>query len=341
MKKKLLAIFLCVALVASLAVGLAACNKDKNTTAKASNAETLGTAIAMVANTAAGTGASAAEGEQKEGINISISDDASLAVNGALTAVKPALEAALKNTVESVECFVNENGVKVETLAKDNAEFVKDSDYTLKVSVSYTNDKEEAVTDVYYIAIDTNGADIEGTANFDFSISVFVNDAEGNQVQVGTAITGSATYSNDISGLKFGFKASIAGLTEANVSAYATKEGTIGIDVSAGAGALGVGVNASVNVELGKLADNKYGANVTVNAEVAMSELGTVKATVNVSVIAEKTETSHDFAINGTVEVKYIPTVGDDNYVVKANVTGNASTTLTINWSYPSAATRR
>ena len=45
MKKKILAILLVVSMVAALAVGLTACNKDKKTApAKANNAETLGTA---------------------------------------------------------------------------------------------------------------------------------------------------------------------------------------------------------------------------------------------------------------------------------------------------------
>ena len=60
MKKKILAILLVVSMVAALAVGLTACNKDKKTApAKANNAETLGTAIAVAMNSSAAGSASA------------------------------------------------------------------------------------------------------------------------------------------------------------------------------------------------------------------------------------------------------------------------------------------
>lgn len=333
MKKKILAILLCVALVASLAVGLAACNKKNEAPAKASNAQTLGTAIAMAANGAAGGGASAAEetgANAEAGINVTVSASGlgsivDTAINTAVNTSIPALEAALQGAVNSVENFVNENGVKVEELAKDNAEFVAESDYTLKVSVTYKDAEEVEHTDVYYLAVDTNGADIEGTKSFDFSIKVLVPVENADDKEL-LSVSGSATYSNDIEGLKFGFSANIAGLADAGISAYATKAGTIGIDVNAGANAFGLaGANAKITVELGKLADDKYGADITVSAEVMLATIGTVKANVNVSVIAQKVEETHNFAINGIVEVKLVPAVGDNDYVIKANVTGDAT----------------
>ena len=64
MKKKILAILLVVSMVAALAVGLTACNKDKKTApAKANNAETLGTAIAVAMNSSA-AGTASAEGDE-------------------------------------------------------------------------------------------------------------------------------------------------------------------------------------------------------------------------------------------------------------------------------------
>lgn len=327
MKKKIFAVLLCVALIACLSVGLAACNKDKSEPAKASNAETLGTTVAMIANSAAGASASAAEesATAEAGVNLSFGTDAaSIAASAAFSGVSTYINSCLQYTVNSVETFVNENGVKVETLAKDNAEFVADSDYTIKVSVTYTDEKENAVTDVYLVTVDTNGADIEGKTSFDFTVKVISPAKEEGKEDVELlSVSGTATYSEDVDGLKFGFGADL-GVIDANVSAYATKEGTIAVVLNAKAGALGAGVSASVNVELGKLADNKYGADVTVVAAASVLN-NNVTATVNVSVIAEKAETTHDFAVNGKVAVKIEPSVGSNNYVVSATISGNAT----------------
>ena len=126
MKKKILAILLVVSMVAALAVGLTACNKDKKTApAKADNAETLGTAIAVAMNSSA-AGTASAEGEGDENVDPSftingiseipgIGDLANLATNE--------IAEELNEYVNNAKAYIRNHDVKVDVSASDKEGF--------------------------------------------------------------------------------------------------------------------------------------------------------------------------------------------------------------------------
>lgn len=337
MKKKILAILLVVSMVAALAVGLTACNKDKD---KANNAETLGTAIAVAMNSSA-AGTASAEGDE----NV----DPSFTINGigaipGISAATDELAKYLNEYVNNAQAYIKDHSVEVEITSSDKDGY----NYKMLVTVTYKDAEGKDVSDVSTIYINAKkikdgevteeDADINGKDSYAFE--AVVAHGEVNLVE----IKGTCEYDKEKDTMVFKFGAGVGVEVDnvgAKVTAYANEKGGVVVEVNVG---VDNACKVNVKVELGKISDTETGAKVYVDV-VAAGE--SVKVNVVANVISNANATNldkNDFAINGTAAVivtgavnvnvnvdisgaaKYVPgepEVENGKYVVQ--VSGNAS----------------
>lgn len=342
MKKKILAILLVVSMVAALAVGLTACNKDKSTApAKADNAETLGTAIAVAMNSSA-AGTASAEGDE----NV----DPSFTINGigaipGISAATDELAKYLNEYVNNAKAYIKDHSVEVEITSSDKDGY----NYKMLVTVTYKDAEGKDVSDVSTIYINAKkikdgevskeDADINGKE--DYAFEAVVAHGEANLVE----IKGTCTYDKEKDTMVFAFGAGTGLKVDGvgvNVKAWSNDNGGVVVEVNVGVdGACKV----NVKVELGKISDTETGAKVYVDVAVGATDKELVKVNVVANVISNANATNldkTDFAINGTAVVivagsanvnvdisgvaKYVPgepEVENGKYVVQ--VSGNAS----------------
>lgn len=341
MKKKILAILLVVSMVAALAVGLTACNKDKSTApAKADNAETLGTAIAVAMNSSA-AGTASAEGDE----NV----DPSFTINGigaipGISAATDELAKYLNEYVNNAQAYIKDHSVEVEITSSDKDGY----NYKMLVTVTYKDAEGKDVSDVSTIYINAKkikdgevteeDADINGKDSYAFE--AVVAHGEVNLVE----IKGTCEYDKEKGTMVFKFGAGVGVEVDnvgAKVTAYANEKGGVVVEVNVG---VDNACKVNVKVELGKISDTETGAKVYVDV-VAAGE--SVKVNVVANVVSNANATNldkNDFAINGTAAVivtgavnvnvnvdisgaaKYVPgepEVENGKYVVQ--VSGNAS----------------
>lgn len=340
MKKKILAILLVVSMVAALAVGLTACNKDKSTApAKADNAETLGTAIAVAMNSSA-AGTASAEGDE----NV----DPSFTINGipGINLATNEIAKYLNEYVNNAKAYIKDHNVDVKVEASNE----KDGyNYKMLVTVTYKDADGKDVSDVSTIYINAKkikdgevskeDADINGKEDYAFEAVVMHGEKEF------VKISGTCTYDKEKDTMVFAFGAGTGLKVDGvgvNVKAWSNDNGGVVVEVNVGVdGACKV----NVKVELGKISDTETGAKVYVDVAVGKEGQETVKVNVVANVISNANATNldkNDFAINGTAAVvvvgsvnvnvdingiaKYIPgepEVENGKYVVQ--VSGNAS----------------
>lgn len=342
MKKKILAILLVVSMVAALAVGLTACNKDKSTApAKADNAETLGTAIAVAMNSSA-AGTASAEGDE----NV----DPSFTINGigaipGISAATDELAKYLNEYVNNAQAYIKDHSVEIEITSSDKDGY----NYKMLVTVTYKDAEGKDVSDVSTIYINAKkikdgevteeDADINGKDSYAFE--AVVAHGEVNLVE----IKGTCEYDKEKDTMVFAFGAGTGLKVDGvgvNVKAWSNDNGGVVVEVNVGVdGACKV----NVKVELGKISDTETGAKVYVDVAVGATDKELVKVNVVANVISNANATNldkTDFAINGTAVVivagsanvnvdisgvaKYVPgepEVENGKYVVQ--VSGNAS----------------
>lgn len=340
MKKKILAILLVVSMVAALAVGLTACNKDKKTApAKANNAETLGTAIAVAMNSSA-AGTASAEGDE----NV----DPSFTINGigGISLATNEIAKYLNEYVNNAKAYIKDHNVDVKVEASNE----KDGyNYKMLVTVTYKDAEGKDVSDVSTIYINAKkikdgevteeDADINGKDDYAFEAVVMHGEKEF------VKISGTCTYDKEKDTMVFKFGAGVGVEVDnvgAKVTAYANEKGGVVVEVNVG---VDNACKVNVKVELGKISDTETGAKVYVDVAVGKEGQETVKVNVVANVISNANATNldkNDFAINGTATVvvvgsvnvnvdingiaKYIPgepEVENGKYVVQ--VSGNAS----------------
>lgn len=345
MKKKILAILLVVSMVAALAVGLTACNKDKKTApAKADNAETLGTAIAVAMNSSA-AGTAAAEGDENVDPYFTINGIG--AIPGISTATDE-LAKYLNEYVNNAKAYIKDHDVKVEINSSDKDGY----NYKMLVTVTYKDAEGKDVSDVSTIYINAKkikdgkvteeDADINGKDSYAFE--AVVAHGEVNLVE----IKGTCEYDKEKDTMVFKFGAGVGVEVDnvgVKVTAYANEKGGVVVEVNVG---VDNSCKVNVKVELGKISDTEHGAKVYVDVVVGAVGKELVKVNVVANVISNANATNldkNDFAINGTATVvvespvnsvnvnvdingkaKYIPgepEVENGKYVVQ--VSGNAS----------------
>lgn len=340
MKKKILAILLVVSMVAALAVGLTACNKDKSTApAKADNAETLGTAIAVAMNSSA-AGTASAEGDE----NV----DPSFTINGigGINLATNEIAKYLNEYVNNAKAYIKDHNVDVKVEASNE----KDGyNYKMLVTVTYKDAEGKDVSDVSTIYINAKkikdgevskeDADINGKDDYAFEAVVMHGEKEF------VKISGTCTYDKEKDTMVFAFGAGTGLKVDGvgvNVKAWSNDNGGVVVEVNVG---VDNACKVNVKVELGKISDTEHGAKVYVDVAVGKEGQETVKVNVVANVISNANATNldkNDFAINGTAAVvvvgsvnvnvdingiaKYIPgepEVENGKYVVQ--VSGNAS----------------
>lgn len=340
MKKKILAILLVVSMVAALAVGLTACNKDKKTApAKANNAETLGTAIAVAMNSSA-AGTASAEGDENVDPYFTIKGipGISLATNE--------IAKYLNEYVNNAKAYIKDHNVDVKVEASNE----KDGyNYKMLVTVTYKDAEGKDVSDVSTIYINAKkikdgevteeDADINGKEDYVFEAKVA--HGEANLVE----IKGTCEYDKEKDTMVFKFGSDVGVEVDnvgVKVTAYANDNGGVVVEVNVG---VDNACKVNVKVELGKISDTEHGAKVYVDVAVGKEGQEAVKVNVVANVISNANATNldkNDFAINGTATVvvvgsvnvnvdingiaKYIPgepEVENGKYVVQ--VSGNAS----------------
>lgn len=346
MKKKILAILLVVSMVAALAVGLTACNKDKKTApAKANNAETLGTAIAVAMNSsAAGTASEEGEGNKNDGPSFTINGIPSFGevVNKKVNSATDELAKYLNEYVNNAKAYIKDHNVDVKVEKSDKEGF----SFKMTMTVTYKNAKGEDVIEesVIYInakkikdgKVTEEDADINGKE--DYAFEAVVMHGEANLVE----IKGTCEYDKEKDTMVFKFGAGVGVEVDnvgVKVTAYANEKGGVVVEVNVG---VYNACKVNVKVELGKISDTEHGAKVYVDVAAAGE---TVKVNVVANVISNANATNldkNDFAINGTATVvvvgsvnvnvdisgvaKYVPgepEVENGKYVVQ--VSGNAS----------------
>lgn len=348
MKKKILAILLVVSMVAALAVGLTACNKDKKTApAKADNAETLGTAIAVAMNSSA-AGSASAEGKENVDPSFTINGIPSFGkvVNEMVNSATNEIAEELNEYVNNAKAYIKDHDVKVEITSSDEDGY----NYKMLVTVTYKDAKGKDVSDVSTIYINAKkikdgkvteeDADINGKEDYAFEAKVA--HGEANLVE----IKGTCTYDKEKDTMVFKFGADVGVEVDnvgVKVTAYANEKGGVVVEVNVGVdGACKV----NVKVELGKISDTEHGAKVYVDVAVGKEGQEAVKVNVVANVISNANATNldkNDLAINGTVSVmvlgqtingtiegsaKYVPgepEVENGKYVVNANATLSGS----------------
>lgn len=340
MKKKILAILLVVSMVAALAVGLTACNKDKKTApAKADNAETLGTAIAVAMNSSA-AGTASAEGDE----NV----DPYFTINGipGISLATNEIAKYLNEYVNNAKAYIKDHNVDVKVEASNE----KDGyNYKMLVTVTYKDAEGKDVSDVSTIYINAKkikdgevskeDADINGKDDYAFEAVVMHGEKEF------VKISGTCTYDKEKDTMVFAFGAGTGLKVDGvgvNVKAWSNDNGGVVVEVNVG---VDNACKVNVKVELGKISDTEHGAKVYVDVAVGKEGQETVKVNVVANVISNANATNldkNDFAINGTAAVvvvgsvnvnvdingiaKYIPgepEVENGKYVVQ--VSGNAS----------------
>lgn len=336
MKKKILAILLVVSMVAALAVGLTACNKDKD---KANNAETLGTAIAVAMNSSA-AGTASAEGDE----NV----DPSFTINGigaipGISAATDELAKYLNEYVNNAQAYIKDHSVEVEITSSDKDGY----NYKMLVTVTYKDAEGKDVSTIYINAkkikdgeVKTDeDADINGKEDYAFEAVVMHGEKEF------VKISGTCTYDKEKDTMVFAFGAGTGLKVDGvgvNVKAWSNDNGGVVVEVNVG---VDNACKVNVKVELGKISDTETGAKVYVDVAVGATDKELVKVNVVANVISNANATNldkNDLAINGTAVVivagsanvnvdisgvaKYVPgepEVENGKYVVQ--VSGNAS----------------
>lgn len=316
MKKKILAILLVVSMVAALAVGLTACNKDKKTApAKANNAETLGTAIAVAMNSSA-AGTASAEGDENVDPYFTIKGipGISLATNE--------IAKYLNEYVNNAKAYIKDHKVDVKVEASNE----KDGyNYKMLVTVTYKDAEGKDVSDVSTIYINAkkikDGEDADINGKEDYTFEAVVAHGEANLVE----IKGTCEYDKEKDTMVFKFGAGV-GVEVDNVGvkviAYANEKGGVVVEVNVG---VDNSCKVNVKVELGKISDTETGAKVYVDVVVTAIGKEVVKVNVVANVVSNANATNldkNDFAINGTATVVVESPVNSVN--VNVDISGKA-----------------
>ena len=303
MKKKILAILLVVSMVAALAVGLTACNKDKKTApAKADNAETLGTAIAVAMNSSA-AGTASTDGEGNKNV------DPYFTINGigGINLATNEIAKYLNEYVNNAKAYIKDHNVDVKVEASNE----KDGyNYKMLVTVTYKDAEGKDVSDVSTIYINAKkikdgevskeDADINGKEDYAFEAVVMHGEKEF------VKISGTCTYDKEKDTMVFAFGAGTGLKVDGvgvNVKAWSNDNGGVVVEVNVG---VDNACKVNVKVELGKISDTEHGAKVYADVAVGKEGQEAVKVNVVANVISNANATNleeNDFAINGTATV--------------------------------------
>lgn len=331
--KKAVVTILTLALVLSLSMVFVACGEKEETASVASNAEVLGTTVAVMAQSlGAGTAAESSDSADvnfNAGVNLSVGENNELSVGGnaVATGIGAVVKPVLQNAVDSVKNLLGENGITVGKVDND------DADYNEKYAITITHIDEETAEETttnlaLYIKLTTDGASVEGKTAYSFDAKVvLVSDNEhinGFSYEFG----GDASFDDIKNTMIFDLGASAGNEDSANafagIKAYGTATGSVVVEMGAGAGiSETLGASASLSIEIGKLADGKFGATVTAEGSAEVSGITSVGFVATVNVYANSQDNAGEFALNGEVVATVnVPVLGE--YKGTATLNGKA-----------------
>ncbi len=334
MKKATVSILALVLVVSLSLVAFVACNpKDSE---KASNSEVLGTTVAVLASNMAGGASAAAEDNVdvnfNAGVNIQVGDNnqLSLGAEAVATGIGTTLKPVIQGMVDRLDTVLSENGIKVEKVESTDAEYTE----KYSITITYVDDatgKEEVRELALYVKL-SEGAELEGKKDYTFEAKVTYvvkateEGAEDKEYAV-ASFSGKANFDTAKDTMIFSLGANVgAGESAnafANVKAYATAQGTVKIEMGAGAGiSETLGASAGLSVEVGKLADGKYGAVVTANGSASVTGVASVDFVATINVYANSKDDAGEFVLNGNVKAT-VSALGV-TYEGTANLTGKA-----------------
>ncbi len=297
--KKFVSLMVIVALIASFCVAFVACNPSDN---KASNTETLGTAVASVAQmTGAASASSASEALDafEAGMSFDLAASANVVfgetIQSALNGVGDALSGALATCVDGVSEWVGKSNVNITSSASDK------DDYDEKITITFTNGEGEAATTTtfaLYVRIGGDDKDLESKDGYTFTADLFYEDVESSII----TINGTAYYSQEKGAVEFSFSAGAL----LQIKAYATKDGKVAIDFVTDIGI----ATLDFAITVGKLQDGTYGATVSAVGEMSLGGM-TSNIDVSINVVASGAENAGQFDIDGSLNATIIvPLIG-------------------------------
>ena len=315
MKKTVVSVLALVLVVSLSLVAFVACNNDEEP-AKASNTEVLGTTVAVLASNMAGGASAAAEDNAdvnfNAGVNLSVGDNNQLTVGSELVAsgIGTALKPLIQGMIDQLDTVLSDNGIKVAKVDSTDAEYTE----KYSITITYVDDatgKEEVRELALYVKL-SEGAEIEGKKDYTFDAKVTYvvkateEGAEDKEYAV-TSFSGKANFDTAKDTMIFTLGASAGDDSTANafanVKAYATARGTVMIEMGAGAGiSETLGANAGLSVEVGKLADGKYGAVVTANGSASVTGVASVDFVATINVYANSQENAGEFVLSGNLK---------------------------------------
>lgn len=333
MKKATVSILALVLVVSLSLVAFVACNpKDSE---KASNSEVLGTTVAVLASNMAGGASAAAEDNAdvnfNAGVNIQVGDNnqLSLGAEAVATGIGTTLKPMIQGMVDRLDTVLSENGIKVEKVESTDAEYTEK--YSITITYVDATGKEEVRELALYVKL-SEGAEIEGKKDYTFEAKVtYVKKAtaegEEDKEYAVASFSGKANFDTAKDTMIFTLGASAGDDSTANafanVKAYATAQGTVKIEMGAGAGiSETLGASAGLSVEVGKLADGKYGAVVTANGSASVTGVASVDFVATINVYANSKDDAGEFVLNGNVKAT-VSALGV-TYEGTANLTGKA-----------------
>lgn len=333
MKKATVSILALVLVVSLSLVAFVACNpKDSE---KASNSEVLGTTVAVLASNMAGGASAAAEDNAdvnfNAGVNIQVGDNnqLSLGAEAVATGIGTTLKPMIQGMVDRLDTVLSENGIKVEKVESTDAEYTEK--YSITITYVDATGKEEVRELALYVKL-SEGAEIEGKKDYTFEAKVtYVKKAtaegEEDKEYAVASFSGKANFDTAKDTMIFTLGASAGDDSTANafanVKAYATAQGTVKIEMGAGAGiSETLGASAGLSVEVGKLADGKYGAVVTANGSASVTGVASVDFVATINVYANSQENAGEFVLSGNVKAT-VSALGV-TYEGTANLTGKA-----------------
>lgn len=331
--KKAVVTILTLALVLSLSMVFVACDSKDDTTQATSNAEVLGTAVAVMAQSiGGGTAAESSDSADvnfNAGVNLEVGEGASLSfgsqavASGIGSVVKPVLQSA----VDSVKNLLGENGITVGKVDNDDTNY--DEKYAITITHIDEETAEETTTNLaLYIKLTTDGASVEGKKAYSFDAKVvLVSDNEhvnGFSYEFG----GNASFDDIKDTMIFDLSAGAGSADSANafagIKAYGTATGSVVVEMGAGAGiSEALGASASLSIEIGKLADGKFGATIIANGNAEVSGITSIGFVATVNVYANSVDNAGEFALNGEVVATVsVPVLGE--YKGTATLDGKA-----------------
>lgn len=319
MKKILTVSILILALLCSCFAFTACTKKDETKPETLSNEENIALAAASAASVMSGSGsASAASSEDSGYAGITVSGNVSVS-----STVVKYVGNTISETLTCVECFVRENGVTIEKVTSDNA------DYAILYNITSTDTNgEKTVVKLYVNATKTvDGQDVATTDINDETVTTYK--------LKGLLVAGESSLNFTCTTEVIDSKPYLVMKIAASESIYVQIKALANSETANFSYEMNVlGFKATATVAVGKLADenNVYGVDVDVAIELTVADVK-----VAVEVYHSTVDNKPAMTVDGTVVVTVLRTAAV-TVDVSGSVTKNEDDVYAMNLSVAAAA---